>query len=88
MLITDGKKWHYLAVESLSALLRGITSNNNRAFYCTKCLHSFRRDNKLENNYNVYGNHYYYVEMLKGNNKILKYDPQRKFYESCIYCLR
>ena len=24
--ITDGKKWHYLAVKILSALFRGITS--------------------------------------------------------------
>ena len=28
-MITDGKKWHHLAVKSLSALLRGITSNHN-----------------------------------------------------------
>ena len=26
LMITDGKKWHYLAVKSLSALFRGITS--------------------------------------------------------------
>ena len=25
LMITDGKKWHYLAVKKLSALLRGIT---------------------------------------------------------------
>ena len=25
LMITDGKKWHYLAVKSLPALLRGIT---------------------------------------------------------------
>ena len=35
LMITDGEKWHYLAVKSLSALLRGITgSNNNGDFYC------------------------------------------------------
>ena len=28
----DGKKWHYLAVKGLSALLRGITSNHNGTF--------------------------------------------------------
>ena len=28
LIITDGKKWHYLAVKSSSALLRGITSNH------------------------------------------------------------
>ena len=27
LMITDGKKWHYLAVKKLSALLRRITSN-------------------------------------------------------------
>ena len=28
LMITDGGKWHYLAVKSLSALFRGITSNH------------------------------------------------------------
>ena len=28
LMITDGKKWHYLAVKSLSALLRGIKSSH------------------------------------------------------------
>ena len=32
-MITDGEKWHYLAVKSLTALLRGITSNHNSDFY-------------------------------------------------------
>ena len=33
LMITNGKKWHYLAVKNLSRLLRGITSNHNRDFY-------------------------------------------------------
>ena len=33
-MITDGKKWHYFAVKSLSALLRGIRSNHVGVFYC------------------------------------------------------
>ena len=36
-MITDGKKWHYLAVKSLSTLLRGITPNHNGDFYCLNC---------------------------------------------------
>ena len=36
-MITDGKKWHSLAVKSLSALFREITSNNNGDFYCLNC---------------------------------------------------
>ena len=34
LMITDGKKRHYLAVKKLSALFRDITSNNNEDFYC------------------------------------------------------
>ena len=33
MITDDGKRWHYLAVRSLSALLRGISSSNNGDFY-------------------------------------------------------
>ena len=32
LMITDGEKWHYLAVKKLSALLRVITSNHNGDF--------------------------------------------------------
>ena len=32
MITNDGKRWHYLAVRSLSALFRGITSSNNGDF--------------------------------------------------------
>ena len=40
LMITDGKKWPYLAVKSFSALLRGITSNHNGDFYLLNCFHS------------------------------------------------
>ena len=45
--ISDGKKWHYLAVKSVPALLRGITSNHNRDFYCLNSFHSHRTGRKL-----------------------------------------
>ena len=48
-MITDGEKWHYLAVKKLSALLRGITSNHKGYFYYSNCFHSFRTENKLKN---------------------------------------
>ena len=38
-MITDGEKWHYLAVKKLSTLLRGITSKSDGDFYCLNCLH-------------------------------------------------
>ena len=34
LMITDGEKYHYLAVKILSRLLYGITSNHHGAFYC------------------------------------------------------
>ena len=43
-MITDSKKWHYLAVKNLSALLKGITSNHKRDFYCFNCFHSYRTE--------------------------------------------
>ena len=45
-MITDCKKWHYLAVKSLSALLRGITSNHNGDFYCLNCFLSYSTEKK------------------------------------------
>ena len=47
-MITDGKKWHYIAVRSLSTLLRGIASNHNGDFYCLNCFHSNRTEKKIK----------------------------------------
>ena len=47
MITDDGKRQHYLAVKSLSALLRGISSSNNGDFYCLNCFNSYRTLNKL-----------------------------------------
>ena len=78
-MITDGEKWHYLAVERLPALLKGITSKNNGDFYCLSCFHSFRTENKLKKNRNVCKDHdYCYVEVPKEDNKILKYNYGEK----------
>ena len=79
LLITDCRKWHYLAVKKLSALFRGITSNHKEGFYCLNCFHSFRTENKLRKHKNVCENHdYCYVEMPKEDNKILKYNHGKK----------
>ena len=54
LMITNGEKWHYIAlksertddglnrsVKSLSRLFRGITSNRSGDLYFLNCLHSF-----------------------------------------------
>ena len=41
LMITDGKKWHYLAVKLLPVLLKRITSKRDGDFYCLNCFHSY-----------------------------------------------
>ena len=61
VMITNGKKWHYIVlksestddvfnrpINSLSRLFRGIPSNHCGDFYCLNCLHSFRTGNALK----------------------------------------
>ena len=79
LMITDGKKGHYLAVRSLSVLLRETTSSNNGDLYCLNCFHSYRTHNKLKKHKRVCNNHdYCRVDMPKEDEKILKYNPGEK----------
>ena len=92
LMITDGKKWHYIAlksertddgfnrpIKSLSRLFRGITSNHDGDFYCLNCLHSFRTDNALKKHERLCENNdYCSVEMPTKLNKILKYNHGEK----------
>ena len=48
-LVFDGKKWHIYSVQNLLKLIRGVTSNHNGDPYCLSCLHSFRAKNVLKN---------------------------------------
>ena len=75
-MITDGKKCHYLAIKSISALLRRITSNHNGDFYCLNCFHSYRTKGTLKKHEKLCNNHNYcYVKMPNEEEKILKYNP-------------
>ena len=79
LMITDGEKWHYLAVTKLSALLKEITSNHDGDFYCLNCFHTDRTKNKLESHKKVCENHdYCRAEMPNEDNKILKYNHGEK----------
>ena len=72
-MISDGEKWLYLDVKSLSALFREITGNYHGYFYCLNCIQSYTTENKLKKHKKVCHNHYYcYVEMPEEQNKILK----------------
>ena len=78
-MITDkNNRRHYLAVKSLSALFRGITSSNNGDFYCLNCFHSYRTLNKFKKHERVCNNHdYCRIEMPEEHEKI-EYLPGEK----------
>ena len=92
LMITNGKKWHYIALKSeptddgfnpptksLFKLLRGITSSHDGDFYCLNCLHSFRTDNALKRHERLCDNNdYCNVEMPTQFNKTLKYNHGEK----------
>ena len=78
-MIINGKKWHYLAVKSLSELLRGRTSNHVGDFHCLNCFHSYRTKEKLKKHVKVCNDRdYCYIEMPDEDNKILKYNHGEK----------
>ena len=79
MITDDNNNWHYLALKSISKLLRGVTSNNNGDFYCLICFHSYRTKDALKNHVKICKDHYFCnLIMPNENNKILKYNPGEK----------
>ena len=79
LMITDGKKRHYLAITNLSALLQGNSSNHEGDFYCLNCFNSYTTKNKLKEHEEICNNHdSCRIEMPKWVEKILKYNPGEK----------
>ena len=82
LVISNGENWHYLAVKSLSRLLRGISSNHDGDYYCLNCFHSYRTENKLNVHKKICENNKYCnIEMPSPNNNIIKYNQGEKSLE-------
>ena len=82
LMISNGENWHYLAVKSLSRLLRAISSNHNSDNYCLNCFRSYRTENKLNVHKKICVNHKYCnIEMPSPNNNIIKYNQGEKSLE-------
>ena len=60
-MIPNGEGWHSLALERLSALLRGITSKRVGYFYYLNCLHWCRTKSKLESQEKIFENKIFMV---------------------------
>ena len=75
LMITDETgNWHYLAVKSISGLLRGITSNHNGDFICLNCFHSYTTKRKLKKHERICRNHDFCdPKMPDEDNKISRY---------------
>ena len=75
LMISNNKKWHYLAIKDIPMLFREITSKNNGDFYCLNCFSSFRTKNTLKNHENACRDHdYCYIEMPNQDCNILKHN--------------
>ena len=78
-MISNGEKWHYLVVKSLSGLFTGITSNHKEDFDCLNCFHSYRTKNKLDAHKKVCENHEYcHIEMPNKDNNKIRYNQGEK----------
>lgn len=80
-MITDGKKWHYLAVKTFQFYLEEQRKefNNNRDFICLDLFYSLRTKNKLKKHKNISGNHdCCYKETPKEYNNKLKSHHREK----------
>ena len=78
-MISNGEKWIYLVVKSLSGLFTGVTSNHKEDFYCLNCFHSYRTKNKLDAHKKVCENHEYcHIEMPNKDNNKIKYNQGGK----------
>ena len=78
-MITNGKKWHYLAVTNLSAWLPKKLSNHDGDFYCLNYFNSYTSNNKLKEHEEICNNHNScHIEMPKCFEIILKYNPGEK----------
>ena len=79
LMITDGTKWHYLAITNLTALLAKKSSDHVGGFYCLNCFNSYTLKNKLKEHEEICNNHdSCRIQMPRWVEKILKYNPGKK----------
>ena len=76
LMIADGKKYHYLVVTNLYALLQGSLLGDRGDFYYLKYFNSYTTKNKIkehEDNHNSCC-----IEMPEWDNKTIKHNPGQK----------
>ena len=67
--ITDGTKWHSLALTNLSALLKGMSSNHHEEFYYLNCFNSYTSKNKLKEHEEICNNNHNCRTQIQSGSK-------------------
>ena len=79
LIITNGKKHHYLAVTNLFALFKRISLNHDGDIYCLNCFNSYTTKNKLKEHEEICNNNdSCHIDMSSWAEKSLKYNPGEK----------
>ena len=73
-----GDKEHYVAIKSLSGLLRGVTSRNNGDFYCRSCLGSFQTKNACKEHFEACKDHDFCYARMPEEGSTLRYQKGSK----------
>ena len=90
LLISEGEKWHYASIKSLSRLLgRGNSKNTRKKHFCKNCLQGFMEESSREKHYSYcIDNELVRVEMPTKLKSILKFrDGQGQLDQSAIHDL-
>ena len=78
-MIGDGKKYHYLVVTNLYALLQGNLLGDRGDFYYLKYFNSSTTKNKIKEHEKICDNHISCcIEMPEWDNKTIKHNPGEK----------
>ena len=81
MLISEGDRWHYTAIKSLSRLLASKNSKHHgKQYFCTNCLQGFTQESSRDKHYGYcIDSKTIRVEMLKKGSTIEFYNGQIQF---------
>ena len=76
-MITEVKDiWHYRAIKSIPALLRGVSSSHNGDYYCLNCFHSYSTEEKLKAHEELcINNNFASIKMPTKKNKYVSSTP-------------
>ena len=85
LMISNGKKQHYIPVTDLFALLKRFSSNHKEDFYCLNYFKSYTSKNKLQEHEQICNTqNSYRIEMPKHVEKNIKLQSRRKIIKSTI----